>query len=418
MPYKNEDFQDFFQKAGSDYPLRTDNSDWDNVASRLDAAANEPKAPNSRFLKYTFIFLLLLSGSIIFYKFQFYTDKIVLQEQSTKQHRDSEAIRKSAEHTVNEGLAPVDIKTDFSLKDFNSYTNQSKLQVSANWSEIEAVAMGHLKTVSAIKKDINAIVPLKLNEAGISSLEHTNHVDQTTNIISENKNPGSINKLTTLSSAINPDNIKSTKQLVKFRHLPSKFYGTFYASPVFSTVKFQKIDKPGYKLGVALGYSINKRFDVEIGLQREHINFYSDGKYFERTALPIKSDDAVLSNVDGDSKITSIPVTLKYNFASKGNSHFYMAAGINVLQITHAEVYDYIVSKNGRERDRSKRYSSVSDPKYFTGIIASAGYEAKVCNWFSLKAEPYYQMPIQNFGIGKLPVTSFGINIGIVKRLN
>jgi hypothetical protein len=120
-------------------------------------------------------------------------------------------------------------------------------------------------------------------------------------------------------------------------------------------VKFQKIDKPGYKLGIALGYSINDRFDVEIGLQREHINFYSDGKYFERNALPIKSDDAILSNVDGHSKITSVPVTLKYNFASKKIGHFYTAAGINIVQITHTEVYDYIVSKNGTERDHSKK---------------------------------------------------------------
>lgn len=165
-----------------------------------------------------------------------------------------------------------------------------------------------------------------------------------------------------------------------------------------------------------LGYSINERFDIEIGLQRERINFYSDGKYFDRNALPIKSDDAVLDNVNGRSKITNVPVTLKYNFASKKIGHFYTAAGINVVQITHTEVYDYIVSKNGTERDHSKKYSSVSDPKYLTGIIASAGYEVKVCNWVNMKAEPYYQIPIQSFGLGRLPVTSFGINVGIVKH--
>ena len=130
----------------------------------------------------------------------------------------------------------------------------------------------------------------------------------------------------------------------------------------------------------------------------------------------MKSDRTVLNNVDGSSKITNIPVTLKYNLTSKRSAHFYTAVGINLLQITHTEVYDYIVSKNGTERDHSKKYSSVSDPKYLTGIIASAGYEVKVCNWVNMKAEPYYQIPIQSFGLGRLPVTSFGINVGIVKR--
>jgi hypothetical protein len=416
MPYKNDDFQELFQKAGSDYPLRTDSSEWDNVAARLNAAVNEPKVTNSRFLKYAFVFLLLVSGSIVFYKFQFYTNKIALKEQSTKQHVNSGVVDKPVERTQNNNSASADI-TSLSIEDFDFKIDQNKLAASADWNKIGFAAIRSTKTGSCIRKNIKATVPLKLSEAALSSSGYTNQSDLATNIISE-KNLDDIKNHTNVGHALNPGNVKSTRQLVKFRPLPSKFYGTFYASPEFSMVKFQKIDEPGYKLGIALGYSINKRFDIEIGLQREHINFYSDGKYFEKTALPIKSDDAVLSNVDGNSKITSVPVTLKYNFASKKNGHFYAAAGINVLQIAHTEVYDYIVSKNGRERDHSKKYSSVSDPSYFTGLIASAGYEVKVCNWFNMKAEPYYQIPIQNFGIGRLPVASFGINIGVVKRLN
>ena len=408
MPYKSDDFQDLFQKAGSDYPLRTDNSDWDNVAAKLNAAANEPKATNTRFLKYAFIFLLLLSGSVVFYKVQFYTDKMASKEQGAKQHINSNAVAgKATELNINKNLAS---------KDINFHKDQNELPVSTNWNEIKVVANSSRQTVSVIKNDINSNVPLNINEIIISSSKFIKPDNPTSSIISDKKISGNVDDRTSVSSTINPDNVQPTRQPVKFRRPPSKFYGTFYGSPEFSTVKFQKIDEPGYKLGIALGYSINERFDVEIGLQRERINFYSDGKYFDRNALPIKSDDAVLDNVNGRSKITSVPVTLKYNFASKKIGHFYTAAGINVVQITHTEVYDYIVSKNGTERDHSKKYSSVSDPKYLTGIIASAGYEVKVCNWVNMKAEPYYQIPIQSFGLGRLPVTSFGINVGIVKR--
>ena len=418
MPYKNDDFQDLFWKAGSDYPLRTDSSDWDNVAAKLNASANEPKA-NSRFLKYAFVFVLLLSASIIFYKFQFYRDKIALNEQGATQHLKSESVNKPRKLIIDNSTALVDEKTNLSFKDFNLSKNQNKTSQPSNWSEIKVAAISPGKTVAVTKKEMDETVPLKFNETTISSSEHTNDSNPITGFVLENKNSVNFIDNTTVGNALNPDKVKSTNQVARFRPLPSKFYGTFYASPVFSTVKFQKIDGPGYKLGVALGYNLNKRFDIEIGLQREHINFYSDGKYFERKGLRMKSDRTVLNNVDGSSKITNIPVTLKYNLTSKRSAHFYTAVGINLLQITHTEVYNYTtVAKNGRERDRLKKYSSISDPKYFTGIIASAGYEVKVCNWVNMKAEPYYQIPIQNFGVGRLPVASFGINIGIVKHLN
>ena len=46
-----------------------------------------------------------------------------------------------------------------------------------------------------------------------------------------------------------------------------------------------------------------------------------------------------------------------------------------------------------------------------------AGYETKLSNWCGITIEPYYQIPACKLGVGKLPVTSFGINIGIVKDL-
>jgi len=40
-----------------------------------------------------------------------------------------------------------------------------------------------------------------------------------------------------------------------------------------------------------------------------------------------------------------------------------------------------------------------------------------VAGSWSVKAEPYYQAPVKNFGVGKIPVSNFGIDIGIIKDL-
>jgi len=413
MPYKSDDFQNLFQKAGRDYPLRTDSSNWDDVAAKLSAATTEPNVVKGVFLKYAVIFLLLISGSIIFYKFQFYIVPVAEKVESGERKLNApETTGKSTELNGNGNHNPDNIKTNLSLNSLVSPTEKNKQPVSLADTREDKVPNSSLQKTALV-----AIKFSKFHDAIIGSSKPIKYDHQVTEILSDSKLSKYVYNDQKINNIKSPDNVNSTKQVVNFHSAPPKFYGTFYASPVFSSVNFQKIKKPGYKIAVGLGYSINNRFDLEIGLQREHINFYSDGKYFDKAGLKMRSSQAVLENVDGHSKITSVPVTLKYNFAQKNNDHFYTGVGFNLVKMTHSESYDYVILKNRNERNRSKEYRSISDPKYFTDIIISGGYEAKVCNWFNMKVEPYCQIPIQHFGAGKLPVSSFGINAGVVTRL-
>ena len=87
------------------------------------------------------------------------------------------------------------------------------------------------------------------------------------------------------------------------------------------------------------------------------------------------------------------------------------------MVITHSEKYKYSVSKNGVQDNLSRSYSALREPKYFSGVNLSAGYETRLCRLWSVKVEPYYQTPVNDFGVGRVPVTSFGIDIGVIKDL-
>ena len=128
--------------------------------------------------------------------------------------------------------------------------------------------------------------------------------------------------------------------------------------------------------------------------------------------LRIKGNTSIES-VSASSKLTSVPITVRYNFSSKGYGHFFLSTGFNAVIITHSGQYKYSISKDGVEGNLSKNYSAVRSPKYFSGLNVSAGYETKLSNWCNIKVEPYYQAPINDFGVGRLPVSSFGIDIGI-----
>ena len=88
---------------------------------------------------------------------------------------------------------------------------------------------------------------------------------------------------------------------------------------------------------------------------------------------------------------------------------------LSAVLITHTERYDYAVTKDGMPDNLSRSYSSAETTKYFSTANMSVGYETPLSRSLKLQVEPYYQVHIQGFGVGDLPLNSFGINIGVVK---
>ncbi|MEO8710741.1 MAG: hypothetical protein ABI405_01395 [Parafilimonas sp.] len=422
MPYKNDNLEELFQAAAEDYPLKTDNSNWDSVAARLNESGPEEVVAASRykFWKYAAIAILLLGGSAILYTFQFNSsgsraEKKQVPEQNITNHPQTNSVevpdKSSGSLNTEEAEVGVNRNVEFRIKHFSAVEKQNRASLSANDISINNDAENQ-------NQNTNTGDEPSLNSDKASDLSSQNIVqkNEANKAVVENKIAGDTQNQNMTNSASSGNSAKSAKQAIKLQTPPTKFYGTLYGSPEFSMVKFQQVNKPGYKIGIALGYRINSRVDAEIGIEREHISYYTNGKYFDKTGLKLK-DPVSLENVNGSSKLTSVPITVKYKFLIKNKSHLYTGVGADAILLTHTENYQYAVSKNGNEADRSKNYSSVTSPKYFTGITMIVGYETKLFNWGGIKVEPYYQIPTSKVGVGKLPVTSFGINIGIVKDL-
>jgi hypothetical protein len=197
---------------------------------------------------------------------------------------------------------------------------------------------------------------------------------------------------------------------------PKTFYGTFFFAPNFATVKFQHINKPGYLIGIGFGYRINNRISAQIGLQRVQANFYSDAKYVDPSNLKLKPS-LTLDDLNGNNKLTEVPVALKY-VLFKNNYHFFGTAGTTVALITHTEKYDYdVIKNNGTPKDVYRTFSALTATKFLSSVNLSAGYETSVSNLFNIKVEPYFQAATKGLGVGNLPVSNFGVNIGIIKNL-
>jgi hypothetical protein len=125
--------------------------------------------------------------------------------------------------------------------------------------------------------------------------------------------------------------------------------------------------------------------------------------------MPMKK---VLS-LEGSSTIIEIPLDVKYNFLPRKRSNFFATAGLMSYLLTD-EKNDYILLVNGAEMNTTTRYTEAS--RYFAAALnVSAGYEVHLRNSFSLRINPYVQMPLRGIGVGTMRVMSTGIHFGVTR---
>jgi len=192
---------------------------------------------------------------------------------------------------------------------------------------------------------------------------------------------------------------------------PKKFYVGFIGTAELINVKGQQFRKPGFNGGFILGYNLSSKVQAEIGLIAARKYYYSDGKF----AAPntIRNDGLPIGGVKIYSSMAEIPLLLRYNITSNNASKFFAAAG-TVTNIVHREHYNYGYEKDGRQRKGGKIYNE-SVQNLFSNLQLSVGYEHKLNDFGYMRIEPYYRIPLNGTGVANLPVTSMGINIGLIK---
>lgn len=418
----NNNLDALFQRAAKDYPLKTNNNNWDIVADQLykNSAGTIKK---SRKWQYALLLILLFTSGLLLLnnlnkKQQAYSiNKPVLtpEKNSSKINQQTiEAGKSTDKNKTNDPIIKIQPLAGNASKKGNliklNKTISNNIHTFSNTSQHAE----ENKTISNSDNNVNIQQVNPLQQYLPAVTNQTNDINKAEQQKDSNDETFADKKVNQGSNQLNTKSGKENVHL-KLRPQPNTFYGTLFISPDFSTVKFQHINKPGYSIGVALGYRINNRLSAEIGLQRIHNNFYSDGKYLDKSNLKLKPS-AIINAVNGSSKLTEVPVSIRYNILKHSN-HFFATAGTTVALITHTENYNYNITKNGSPDNISRRFNSLTGTKYFSTVNVGLGYEVPVVGKFKLMAEPYYQAPIRGLGIGKLPVSNFGLNIGIVKDL-
>lgn len=180
-------------------------------------------------------------------------------------------------------------------------------------------------------------------------------------------------------------------------------------APEFSTVRADRLVKPGSSLGVTLEYQLGRRWRVSAGYLYTNKLYAARGTDYTLPAGYTMPHGYVISNVDAACRIVDIPFNLRYDLWQRPRYQLFVSAGLSSLLMRREQyTYDYDlvygkpVAPYSWELDNGSQH-------VLKVLNLSAGYERAVGLRWTVQAEPFVKLPLAGVGFGAVRLSSAGV---------
>ncbi len=160
--------------------------------------------------------------------------------------------------------------------------------------------------------------------------------------------------------------------------------------------------------GGGIAYTIKNKLTLRTG-------FFSGKKIYSADGASYKGNSTFyqyypyLENVSANCKVYEIPLSISYNFTNKKLNNLFASAGISTLIMkTENYHYYYKYSPTGSLYERPWTYNN-ENKHLFSILTLSAGYQHLLGKKTFLMIEPYFKLPLNGVGAGKIKLNSTGI---------
>lgn len=425
MQHVNDHMDDLFRSAGEHYPLQIGKPDWDKVHHALQKAEEQEKQPPAKSTRLLWLLLLLPLAFIC-------THYLGPSEMPVSPIPSSSSGGGGA-LTTDPTVAARPLKTRSSSNERQQRQGAIQLAekpaakaVSPAKTALQRIKQSGPSTQLTATSDILPVHGKQEKHLPNKTAQPARHLPEALQLNGLEDYKAS--HLLALQPAVILDSISRAlmldpllKRLVpppsKTTQFQSKgVYAGFLASIDLTSVHMQKTRRPGWQLGVLLGYKFSNKWSIETGLSADRKYYYTEGSYFKksRTYLPPNSR---ITEVTGTCTMLEIPLSVRYDLATKPNASWFATGGITSY-IMKKEDYDFVYyyGNSGTYATHSKTYRNAST-NLFSVLQFSGGYSHKVGMSTSIRIEPYLKLPVTGLGYGKLRFTSMGLTAGMVRKL-
>ncbi|MEO5889899.1 MAG: porin family protein [Ferruginibacter sp.] len=394
MQHIGNDMDELFQRAAENYPLLAGKADWSNIAGRINV---EPVAGLAAYdkgkmkKKFITIFLLLFTvpaGWVGVYHFN-----------------ASKQLPPTIENAINNKV--------------DRY-NKLNIPVHKNTGHLnKSIGAGVYPSVQALPKTLNTVDIPAYN----FDPEMVNKKNWATSLtIIENDPAIYLNKASVTIKSMDFNKADSlvvaNKNEEKTKNLSNKKKHSYFgvvAGPDYSKVRSMAFNRTGIAVGVVAGLYINKKISLETGISWNTKYYDSKGAAFSMDKVGAAMAGMTVDNLSGQSSLIEIPVKVKYDLVNKKRAGLFISGGLSAYIMTK-EKNKYNVTMNGNPEKVTGIYNKNN---YGLPAVAnlSLGYEHQVTPGLRVRIEPFLKIPLKGIGIGSLPISSTGLQIGIISWL-
>ncbi len=429
MQHVENDMDDLFQRAAQNYPLQNGKGDWESIAKRINPSQADPKSvlPLQKKSNKKLIACLLLFAA-------FLTRDLLLQKATTKlSYRTALSdLMKEKENIILNDLGKEKIVSVAEQKKITGNYSRILIPYSGNnfineSSKFKQVHFYHKENFIKSNKNNqnNYLVTEETNDSNILTTPAYKIRERSHNLLMDNLEKevekvliaAKTENITLENSLAKNNKNVNYKKATTTAVLSQKkiFYIGLEGGPDFSKVRSASFNNPGFDAGLLAGMSINNKLSFETGIIWNKKNYRSEGTQFSmdkvKSTMPA---GMIINNLESESSLIEIPLTIQYNFIHKKNSGLFISTGISVYIMTK-EKNMYNVTMNGTAEKTTGMYEKNN---YGLPAVASisAGYVHKVSKYLELRIAPFLKIPLQGMGVGSLPITSTGLHAGIIHR--
>ena len=414
------DMDDLFKRAAEEYPLHVGESNWESIEKKIAVppivSESQPgeKKNNKRLFPFLLLTGILLLIGLVLFSPHVNNHQTGKSSNSANQHnvpdnKISEQLQAS-NHTahldIKKESASIDgMPEENKIKSARSFATE-KENLFPKKNSLKITSHKYQKANSAHdQKEINA-------DTIVNKKYFDKEKEEKEKLLTDNKSSG----YKTDSSLTQKNVISTANKKTKSNIKPPKengFYAGIIVGTDYSKVKSASFKEPGFSAGVLIGYK-TKSFFTETGISISHKYYSSQGNMFDDQDGSMPSG-MIIDNLESHSKILEIPLKAGYYFYKKKNTNLFIAGGA-ALYIMTREKNNYNVTMNGNPEKMVGLYekNSLKIPAVFS---ISAGWEHYLSGRLKIRIEPVLKLPLQGIGVGRLPVTSAGIQIGIMRQL-
>jgi hypothetical protein len=370
------EMDELFRRAVDKAPLLPPSGRWDEVAVKI------VKEKNNHFKKISGAFGFLFSGAIVL---TILTTFI--------RHQEINAHYVSSVQSGNSAIEKTNDSNDRDGKNkkLSSITNQKKVDKSYfqfPYNIIEGEQSGDLP-VSTKKEEYKYIQVMNVSSSkpfisGLNPVAFDNLLQNHKSIeLKENTKDSHSSTQVNLNSFTNP-----------------RFYLGFAGGPLISQIKTQGLRKPGFDMGLLVGYKISKKLFVETGLLYTKQYYQSGGKYYNSA-----TGGNTVSSMEGSRTSFEIPFKLNYNFLRNKSGSFYLSGGLS----TYVGVNDKIIVNVGENPQHPTQKLDYGVASYLPSYLSfGIGYDYKAGRSIHFRIEPYLQIPMSSTAGNTINISAGG----------